>query len=85
LDRIDRESGERSGTMFDNMTGAVGFAMHEDRLARAIQNLRLAEAEQGARRGSSRRIIREVIAEMLLDLATRLTPVEDIQKPASAA
>ncbi len=71
--------------MFDNMTGAVGFAMHEDRLARAIQNLRLAEAEQGARRGRSRRIIREVIAEMLLDLATRLTPVEDIQKPASAA
>ena len=71
--------------MFDNMTGAVGFAMHEDRLARAIQNLRLAEAEQGARRGSSRRIIREVIAEMLLDLATRLTSVEDIQKPASAA
>ncbi len=71
--------------MFDNMTGAVGFAMHEDRLARAIQNLRLAEAEQGARRGRSRRIIREVIAEMLLDLATRLTPVEGIQKPASAA
>jgi hypothetical protein len=33
--------------MFDNsMTGAVGFAMHADRLARATRNLRLQEVEE---------------------------------------
>jgi hypothetical protein len=35
--------------MFDNMIGAVGFAMHEDRLAKAAKALRLADAERGRR------------------------------------
>jgi hypothetical protein len=36
--------------MFDtSMTGAVGFAMHEDRLAKAADNLRLSEAQHGRR------------------------------------
>ena len=72
--------------MFDNgITGAVASAMHEDRLARATQNLRLAEAEQAVRRGTNRRVMREAIAGILLDLATRLTPVDGTQEPVSAA
>lgn len=72
--------------MFDNgMTGAVASAMHEDRLATATQNLRLAEAEQGRRRGRSRRGIRVIVAGILLDLAIRLTPVEGTQTRVPAA
>lgn len=62
--------------MFDNMTGAVGFAMHEDRLATAARNLRLREAERG--RPPSRDKIgaacRATVAQGLLALATRIAP-----------
>ena len=64
--------------MYDNMTGAVGFAMHEDRLARAAKNLRLLEAEQAtmARRTTGgRRLSRERVARVLLTLATWLARV----------
>jgi hypothetical protein len=62
--------------MFDNMTGAVGFAMHEDRLARAAKNLRLIEAEQasGGQRAHVRGSASVVIAKALIAVATRLAP-----------
>jgi hypothetical protein len=62
--------------MFDSMTGTVGFAMHEDRLAKATRNLRLAEAEQVAkdRRPTDRRSYRAAIARRLVVLATRIAP-----------
>ena len=44
--------------MFDNgMTGAVGFAMHEDRLAKAADGLRIAEAQQGRRAAGIERTV----------------------------
>jgi hypothetical protein len=60
--------------MFDNMTGAVGFAMHDDRLARATKNLRLFEAEQATKtpRTNTRRPSRERVARALMALAVRL-------------
>ena len=59
--------------MFDNsMTGAVGFAMHEDRLAKANRNLRLTEAEQV--RGMVGATCRARIAQALMALATRSAP-----------
>lgn len=62
--------------MLESMTGAVGFAMHEDRLAKAASNLRLLEAEQAGRgqQARSRRSCRATIAGMLTALATRLAP-----------
>jgi hypothetical protein len=64
--------------MFDNgMNGAVGFAMHEDRLAIATRNLRLMEAEAATKRqqvpvvGERRRL---VMAKLLIAWATRLAP-----------
>jgi hypothetical protein len=62
--------------MFDNMTGAVGFAMHEDRLARAAKNLRLIEVEQarGEQRAHFRGSVSVVVAKALVALATRLAP-----------
>ena len=62
--------------MLENMTGAVGFAMHEDRLATAAKNLRLIEAEQArAGRGAhSRDSVSVVIAKALVALATRIAP-----------
>ncbi|MDQ2786519.1 MAG: hypothetical protein M3Y58_16125 [Chloroflexota bacterium] len=62
--------------MFDNMIGAVGFAMHEDRLAKAAKNLRRAEATRG-RQGLSGAVqmrYREEIAAALVALATRIAP-----------
>jgi hypothetical protein len=70
--------------MFDNLTGTVGTLMHEDRLAQATRNLQLAEAEQSRRRGTSRHDIRAFVAGIVLDLATRLTPIEGTQTPLSA-
>ncbi len=59
--------------MFDNsMTGAVGFAMHEDRLAKAADNLRLAEATQV--RGMVGATCRARIAQALMALAARIAP-----------
>ena len=63
--------------MFNSLTGAVGFAMHEDRLARAERNLRLIEAE-GAKVGRSSALpgstYREAVANILMTLATHLAP-----------
>jgi hypothetical protein len=62
--------------MFDNMTGVVGFAMHEDRLATAARNLRLQEAER-ARPPSRDKIgaaCRATLARGLTALATRIAP-----------
>jgi hypothetical protein len=68
--------------MFDNsMTGAVGFAMHEERLARARRNLLLSEAEQviqGKRTG--RFVSREVLAQVLVALAERLAPTVTLSR-----
>jgi hypothetical protein len=62
--------------MFDNMTGAVGFAMHEDRLARATKNLRIIEAEQTRveQRAPVRGSANVVLAKALVSLATRIAP-----------
>lgn len=62
--------------MLENMAGAVGFAMHEDRLAKAARNERLAEAERTARgrRAITRRPCRETVAGLLMALALRLAP-----------
>jgi hypothetical protein len=63
--------------MFDNsMTGAVGFAMHKDRLAMATENLRLIEAEEGSApvRQSSAKAYRAVVAKLLIALAARIAP-----------
>jgi hypothetical protein len=63
--------------MLENMAGAVGFAMHEDRLTKAAKNIRLAEAKhgrhgapQGARAGQRARI-----AAALVTLAARIAPM----------
>jgi hypothetical protein len=67
----------RSKTMFDNsMTGAVGFAMHEARLATATRNLRLAEAEQESQWAprSVGRAYRAITARALMALAARIAP-----------
>ena len=64
--------------MFDNsMIGAVGFAMHEDRLATATQNLRLTEAEAATRRQRVPLVgerYRVAMAKRLIALATRIAP-----------
>jgi hypothetical protein len=72
--------------MFDNsMTGAVGFAIHEDRLQRAAQNLRLVEAERAmARRIERRNISREWAAQALMALALRLSPGITVERLALA-
>ncbi len=73
--------------MFDNsMTGAVGFAMHADRLATATRNLRLAEAEQArsGKRTRGNRVSREAIARRLIALATWVAPSVSIGTVATA-
>jgi hypothetical protein len=67
----------RSEAMFDNsMTGAVGFALHEERLARARRNLLLSEAEQAStgKRTRCAWVRREVLARGLVTLAGRRAP-----------
>jgi hypothetical protein len=73
--------------MLENMAGAVGFAMHEDRLARAAKNMRLAEAEQGRARRQTRvrRSVRVALAKTLLALAARLAPPVSAPETGSAA
>jgi hypothetical protein len=60
--------------MFDEMTGAVGFAMHKDWLAEAAQHRRVSEAgaAQGDKRGQVRGSVRVVVAKGLVALATRI-------------
>jgi hypothetical protein len=62
--------------MFDTMTGAVGFAMHADRLATAARNRRLAEAGQGSARvrRASAGSVRASLARALVALAAWLSP-----------
>ncbi len=71
--------------MFENLTDAVGFAMHEDRLARAARDRRLSEAEQ-ARTGTRDRSRsgRQAVAHRLRALAAWLTP-GDVTREASPA
>jgi hypothetical protein len=60
----------------DSITGAVAFAMHEDRLRRARRNMLLSEAAD-ARSGHRRRhdwVSRERLARGLVALAKRLAP-----------
>jgi hypothetical protein len=62
--------------MIENMAGSVGFAMHEDRLAKAAKNMRLAEAKRG-RQGSpvgARARCRAGIAAALVMVASRIAP-----------
>jgi hypothetical protein len=57
--------------MFDNsMTGAVAFAMHDDRLRRAVANLREIEADQATQRYP----VRRAVANVLIALAATLRP-----------
>jgi hypothetical protein len=57
--------------MFDNsMTGPVGFAMHEDRLRRAMANLREIDADQATQRNP----VRQAVANVLIALAATLRP-----------
>jgi hypothetical protein len=63
--------------MLENMAGAVGFAMHAERLARAAHNLRLQEAEAATgqqRRGSAGGSHRAAVATLLIALAARIAP-----------
>lgn len=65
--------------MFDNsMTGAVGFAMHEARLATATRNLLLMEAEATGKRRQKQVFAersRAVVARLLIALARRIMPL----------
>ncbi|HEY7909007.1 MAG TPA: hypothetical protein VIC60_09040 [Thermomicrobiales bacterium] len=58
------------------MAGAVGFALHADRLAQAATNRRLAEAMQGRRLsgGMTHQGYRAGIAAALVALAIRIAP-----------
>lgn len=71
--------------MLESMTGEVGFAMHEDRLAKAMRNQRLTEAEQlrnSARVGHSP--VRDTLARGLTALAMRLAPGDASREVAPA-
>jgi|GEM_PF-6185161 len=67
--------------MFDNMTGAVGFAMHADRLAKAANNLRLAEAQHG-QRAAKRHLMRAACVRWLIGLAKIAAPPAAVHPPA---
>lgn len=60
--------------MLENMAGTVGFAIHEDRLAKAMRNLRVIEAERTAKRKRDGHQfgLSINIAKALTALATRL-------------
>ncbi len=72
--------------MLENMAGAVGFAMHEERLARAAHNVRLIEAKQAA---TGQRAIdgsyRALLARALVALAVRVAPTGRQSNPGIAA
>jgi hypothetical protein len=68
---------ERSVTVLENMSGIVGLAAHEERLAHAKNDARVVEAaatREGARAPSHRQGWRRIIANALLAIATRLAP-----------
>ena len=63
--------------MLENMSGFVGYAMHEDRLRQAVTHARCAEAGKGDRQRQTRvprRSYREVVAQVLVALAMRIAP-----------
>jgi hypothetical protein len=73
----------------DGMTGAVGFAIHADRLAQATRNLRLMEAEAATKRQQVPSVgerYRAVMEKLLIEVATRLAPtvIADDQQYAAA-
>jgi hypothetical protein len=71
--------------MLENLAGAVGFAMHEERLARAAHNVRLIEAKRAA---TGQRAIdgsyRASLARALVALAVRLAPTVSQSNPGIA-
>jgi hypothetical protein len=63
--------------MLENLSAFVGYAMHDDLLLHRTQDARVAEAQrawQEQRRGERHRSYREVVAQALIRLATRLAP-----------
>jgi hypothetical protein len=67
--------GERSEAMLENLSGYVGYAMHEDRLRQAVTNERRAETGKRHMRRYAhlpRQSCREVVARALVALATRI-------------
>src|SRR4051794_14505062 len=67
----------RRSAMFDNvMTGAVGFAIHEDQLAQAAARRRAKEAMRTCKvqRRVPSPVYREAMARALVALATRSAP-----------
>jgi hypothetical protein len=73
--------------MFDNLTGTVGTLMHEDRLAKATQNLRIMEAEAASKRQrrSAGAAYRAAIAKSLVTLAARIAPTVAVPNPSTPA
>ncbi len=72
--------------MLENMAGAVGFAMHEERLARAAHNLLLIEAKQAATgRRASAGSSRASLARALVALAARVSPTASQSPPGTPA
>ncbi len=72
--------------MFENMSEFVGYAMHDDLLARAIPNRRLAllnRATQG-RRANNRRRMGATLAAALMKVAARIAPPDTIGEIVSA-
>jgi hypothetical protein len=69
--------GERSEAMLENLSGFVGYAMHEERLRQAVTNARSAEAGTRHKQRHAqmpRQTCREVAARALVALATRIAP-----------
>jgi hypothetical protein len=63
--------------MLENLSEFVGYAMHDDLLMHRKQDARVAAARrawQEQRRGEQGRSYREVVAKMLIGLATRIAP-----------
>jgi hypothetical protein len=74
--------------MLENMSGFVGYAMHEDRLRQTVTNARSAEASkryEQRRAHISRRLFREVVARSLVALATRIAPTVTVPDPGTPA
>ncbi|MEO8715652.1 MAG: hypothetical protein ABI369_11620 [Acetobacteraceae bacterium] len=72
--------------MLENMAGAVGFAMHEERLARAAHNVRLIEATRAATgQRASDRSYRVSLVRALVALAAPVAPTATQSNPGTPA
>ncbi len=72
--------------MLAHMAGAVGFAMHEERLARAAKNVRLIEAGQAAtEQRAIARTSRASLVRALVALAARVAPTATQTNPGTPA